>query len=788
MADRAQLQNDERTPLLHGTSNNHADENGSDAPPEDDFVHLNAQVKTWRRRRWISLIVSVLLIIAFVVILILSGVLSRARRKPAMASSLCLTPECIHAASEILYNLSPDYKTIDPCTQFDTLVCEGFNDRHDIPQDRASYSTGTIMSENGQTTLRHILESPYPTTSEHSTFSPRNLIKLAVSTDEENFQKIQNSYNSCMNETVLQKIGVEPLVGLIDQVAESFPVAENDSGSVGEADYAALSDTILLLEKLGVDSFVGLTAGADDKNPDVVIVQAYPAGLSLPSPEYYRDNDTVSTYQAMLGEVFSSLLPTNSSRASAKQLAQSVVDLEKKIATITPPPEDQSDVTKYYNIAKLADAGKIGPAIGLDSIVKAMVPQNYTADSLLLAFPEFLGNVSEIISNTPKSTVQSFLVWKAIDAYSRYVEGSEVQPITRFNNVLSGKDPDTKSERWKTCVSYVDATLGWILSRFYIEAAFSDEAKKYGDEIIMDIKHQFISKLNGLSWMDDSVKKLAVNKVNNIDQKIGFPTTSPNITDPEALRAYYSGLTISDSFFNNTLSSATFEVNRTWSALGKPVDHGEWGMQADTVNAYYNPVGNEIVFPAGIMQFPVFELGLPSYTSYGAFASVAGHELSHAFDNSGRHYDEHGNFTDWWTNNTVQEFDKRASCFVDQYNNFTVEGNNGETLHVNGKLTLGENIADAGGVSAAFAAWKNRIQSKPDQDLPGLDFFTHEQLFFVFYGNWWCGKTRKEQAIQYIYTDPHSPAFARVLGTTANSRAFRESFNCPVKEPTCELW
>ncbi|XXG97102.1 hypothetical protein Hte_003397 [Hypoxylon texense] len=693
MADQIQLPNNERTPLLRGASNNHAYENGRDATPEpeEDFVHFNDQVKTWRRRRWISLVASAFLIVAFV----------------------------------------------------------------------------------------------------HSSFSPRNLVQTAASTDEDNFLMIQEAYNSCLNETALQSIGVAPLVNLIDQVATSFPVAEGAYGGDGpleEADYAALSETVLLLERMAVSVFVALTAGADDKNPNAVIVQAYPGGLSLPSPEYYQDNETVAAYRTMLGEVFATLLPTNSSRSSAKELAQSVVDLETKIAAVTPPPEDQSDVTKYYNIVKIADVGKIGPAIGLDSVVKAVVPENYTAESMLLAFPEFLGNVSEIVSQTSKSTVQSYLIWHLIDMYSSYVEGPEVQPINRFSNTLSGKDPETKPERWKTCVSYVDSTLGWILSRFYIEATFSGEAKEYGDQIIMDIKHQFISKLNDLSWMDDSVKKLAVNKVNNIDQKIGYPTTSPNITNPEALQAYYSGLAISDSFFNNTLASNAREMNRTFSALGKPVDHGEWIMQADIVNAYYNPVGNEIVFPAGIMQFPVFELGLPGYVSYGAFASVAGHELSHAFDNSGRHYDENGNFTDWWTNNTVQEFDKRASCFVDQYNNFTVQGNNGESLHVNGRLTLGENIADAGGISAAFAAWKNRTESAPDQTLPGLDFFSHEQLFFVFYANWWCGKTRKEQAIQYIYTDPHSPAFARVLGTTANSRAFRESFNCPVKEPTCELW
>ncbi|KAI8964961.1 endothelin-converting enzyme 1 [Daldinia sp. FL1419] len=791
MADRSQLSNSERAPLLRDASGNgnRVDVAVGNATTEEDLALLNDQVKTWRRRRWISLVVSVFLIIAFIVILILSGLLSRARRKPGMSSSLCLSPACIHAASEILYNLSPDYQTIDPCTNFDTLVCEGFGSRHDIPQDLSTFSTATIMSENGRTTLRHILESPYPATSKHSTFSPQNLVKLAASADEENFRMIQDAYNSCLDEETLQKVGVEPLISLIDQVAASFPVdAAGSDSPLEEADYAALSDTILLLERIGVPSFLGIITEADSKNPDVVIIQAFPGELSLPSPEYYQDNDTLSKYETVLGEVFTSLLPTSSSKSSAKQLAKSVIELEKKIAVVTPPLQDQSDVTKYYNIVNIDDTGKIGPAIGLDSVVKGLAPEDYTEETMLLAFPEYLGNVSEILTKTPKATIQSFLVWKLVDQYSSYVEGPEVQPITRFSNILAGRDPDTTTERWKTCVNYVDSTLGWILSRFYIEATFSDEAKKFGNQIVLDIKKQFISKLNELDWMDDSVKKLAVNKVNNIDQKIGYPTTSPNVTNPDALQTYYSGLKVTGSFFNNTLSSNKLETNRTWSKLGKPVDRGEWGMQADIVNAYYSPSGNEIVFPAGIMQFPVFQLELPSYVSYGAFASVAGHELSHAFDNSGRHYDENGNFKDWWTNSTVQEFEKRANCFVEQYSNFTIEGSDGKDLHVNGQLTLGENIADAGGVSAAFAAWKGHTEKSPDQNLPGLDFFTQDQLFFVFYANWWCGKNRKEEAIRRIYTDPHSPAFARVLGTTANSKAFRESFNCPVKEPTCELW
>lgn len=259
--------------------------------------------------------------------------------------------------------------------------------------------------------------------------------------------------------------------------------------------------------------------------------------------------------------------------------------------------------------------------------------------------------------------------------------------------------------------------------------------------------------------------------------------------DPDALKDFYKDVSIdAKGFFNNNLEAAKFEVAKEWSALGKPTDRDQWGMTVPTVNAYYNPPGNEIVFPAGIMQFPVFDVNLPKYISYGAFGSVSGHELSHAFDSTGRHYDQNGNYTDWWTDSTVRNFTQRADCFVEQYSNYTVEGPDGKPLHVNGKLTLGENIADAGGVAAAFAAWRKRQAESPSQDLPGLEHFTQDQLFFVSYANWWCGKSRKETAINRIYTDPHAPKWARILGTMANSRDFRESFKCPSKEPICELW
>jgi endothelin-converting enzyme len=259
--------------------------------------------------------------------------------------------------------------------------------------------------------------------------------------------------------------------------------------------------------------------------------------------------------------------------------------------------------------------------------------------------------------------------------------------------------------------------------------------------------------------------------------------------NPSSLYEYYQSINITPStFFENAMHMQKFGVASMWSEYGKPVDRDSWGMTVPTVNAYYNPPGNEIVFPAGIMQFPVFDVNVPQYLSYGAFGSVSGHELSHAFDSTGRHYDQNGNYSNWWNNATVAGFEKRAECFVDQYAEYTVPGPDNKPLHVNGKLTLGENIADAGGVAAAFSAWQRRRDETPNEDLPGLDFFTQEQLFFVSYANWWCGKSRKETAINRIYTDPHAPKWARILGTMANSREFKESFGCAKKEPVCELW
>ncbi|KAK0107823.1 hypothetical protein ONS96_003612 [Cadophora gregata f. sp. sojae] len=766
--------------------------------------------------RWVArnavIVFMSLLILAVIILLCVFFGMSRTK-KPQSKSSVCLTPACVHASSEILYNLSPEYKTIDPCDNFEELVCGGWDEHHDLRPDQGDAFTGTIMSENSQMLLRHILEAPYPGDSKHSSFSPAQLLETLSSVDQQNFDKLKAAYDACMDEDTIKKAGAKPLLEILHEVADMFPVKESafsKRSPILAQDKRDISSTLLYLAKLGVPALVSFGAGADDKDPDSVVVQASPPwSIGLPAKELYSDSAVTKKYEDTIAQILAVLHPDHShenatlhaqwmktrghgkiaSRGQSVDLAHEVVEFEKKLAAISPDAEDSNDVTKYYNPMSLKEADALTPQIYLSDIISELEPSDVKTSRIIVASPDYMKNLTKIISSTSKEVLQTFFCWKVIQAFASVTETDALVPYTRFINELQGKDPDSTQDRWRTCVDHVDGGLGWILSRFFVEKAFSEKAKQLGDQIVSDIKETFIEKLKKTDWMDKSVIELAIEKVHKIVQKIGYPTKSPDIMNPPTLQEFYRSINITPTtFFQNALSMNRFDVAREWSSLGKPVDRDQWDMTVPTVNAYYNPPGNEIVFPAGIMQFPVFDVEVPQYLSYGAFGSVSGHELSHAFDSTGRHYDQNGNYTDWWTKSTVKAFEERAECFVDQYHKYTVPGPDDKPLHVNGRLTLGENIADAGGITAAFGAWQKRRMESPNENLPGLDFFSQEQLFFVSYANWWCGKSRKETAINRIYTDPHAPKWARILGTMANSRDFKESFKCADKKPTCELW
>ncbi|THY11526.1 endothelin-converting enzyme [Aureobasidium pullulans] len=808
--DMASNNRTERTPLLNG-----------DAPTGDRSEareSFGARMKRFLQRNGVYLIIILLLILVLVPLLVQTIRGSGKKHKHhdshgekpsdphSNSTELCTSAACVLASANILRSLSPSYEKLDPCDDFRTYVCAGFDAAHEIREDQAGVGNLQIMNENNQLILKHILESPAP--------KDTSLFWTAANPDLEIFDKLQDGYNACMNESLLASIGSEPLLDLLLQLDKIYPTEKSKKNK----DDNSLTKAIEFLMSIGVGGPVSIDVGADDKDPDTnVISVGAPYSFGLPSKQYYERAEIVESYKETIGSVLEALLKEAKPDALlfmsdnqdmtvlSKDLVDSLVALEKSMANVAPDPEDAADVTKYYNPRTLKETEAYNSEISVKQILDTFA-SGYTPSKIIVGSPDYLKALEKILKSSSRKTIKTYLVWKVVQSWAGAVEDPAVQPLLRFRNKLRGQAPDVKQERWRTCVSSVGNDLEWIMSRFFVERAFSKEAKDLGDQIILDIKDEFSIKLNESEWMTESVRQLAIEKVHLIRQKIGYPTQSPDITNAGELQEYYGNVSISaTTFFENKLSVVRQDVRESWAQVGKPVDKDEWGMSAQTVNAYYNPPGNEIVFPAGIMQAPVFyDPSIPKYLSYGAFGAVAGHELSHAFDSSGRNYDQNGNYTDWWDNSTIQAFKTKTDCFVEQYHNYTVPTKNGP-LPINGKLTLGENIADAGGLTAAYQSWKRRDDEKADLMLPGLDHFTKEQIFFLAYGQTWCGKMREEQVVQRIYTDPHSPDIFRIKvylspnicqdsgandmqGTTANSREFREAFSCPVKEPTCELW
>jgi endothelin-converting enzyme len=632
----------------------------------------------------------------------------------------------------------------------------------------------SIMSDVNTALMRSILESPYPTnTTINSTYATGD----ADSLDKQNFKKMVAAYDSCMDVEAIDAAGAKPLQNILDAYASG-------SSSNKTSD---LTDKLIWVQRYGGSGIVQAAVTADDKNPNITTVALSTGLLGLDAKEYYSDKDALANYTTAIIGMFDNLYGKDKHESNQK-IADAIVTLEKALSDASPDASQAGDVEYYYNPTPIADADALLPEISFSRLIEAFAPSNYTVGDVIVYTPEYLPKVSSILKNTTSETIDAYLEWVLIQTWATRISDTVSAPYRRLQNELQGKDPEATPERWRTCFADVDTNLPWIESAFFVREAFSPEAKTYGERIITDIEDVFEAKLTTYEWMSAEVKDKAIEKVQNMVEKIGYPDISPNIQDPKALAHLYASLNVTGSYFENGLAYNNFNLKGAWSDLSHPTDKNKWFMTAPTVNAYFNPPSNEIAFPAGIMQQPLFNLDLPEYVSYGAFGAVAGHELTHAFDSSGSHYDENGAYRDWWDNATLKAFESKTQCFIDQFSEYSITTPTGEELHINGDLTQGENVADTGGLSAAFTAWQRRNEAKPNQLLPGLEEYTREQLFYLAFGGVWCGERRPAEAVRRIYSDPHSPPNIRILGTVANQRGFKEAFKCASKEPACELW
>ena len=561
-------------------------------------------------------------------------------------------------------------------------------------------------------------------------------------------QKLGDYYASGMDTVAIEKVGAEPLKPMLAKID-------------AVKDYKGLMELIADAYTKGDGDLLGVYVGADEKNSAQNIPIFYQTGLSLPEKEYYtrKDSATVAARNGLVSYATKLFSLTGTDSATAAKNANTILALETEMAVSHRTPVELRDPQKNYNKMSIADLEKQAPNIGWQNLFAKFAKK---VDSVNVSQPGYYMALSKMLAATPIDTWKTKVKFDYIGSNASLLSKAFNDADYEFGRIFSGQKKDR--DRWKKMVSRVDNGLGELLGQLYVKKYFTETAKKRMDELVNNLQKAFEARIKKLDWMSDSTKQRAVTKLNAFLKKIGYPSKWKNYDDVVIENGNY---------FANAKSAQMHGVREMVDKIGKPVDRTEWGMSPPTVNAYYNPTNNEIVFPAGILQFPFFDANADDAVNYGGIGMVIGHEMTHGFDDQGSQYDEIGNMKNWWGTADATKFKAKTGAVVQQYNGFTVL----DSMHVKGELTLGENLADIGGLAIAYDAFK---LTKQGQDTTKIDGLTPDQRFFLGFAQVWRLKSRDETVRVRINTDPHSPEMYRVNGPVSNFDPFYSAFG--VKE------
>ena len=520
----------------------------------------------------------------------------------------------------------------------------------------------------------------------------------------------------------------------------------------------------------------GSTQDPDDS--EHVIADVDQGGLGMPDRDYYLKDDAKSkeTREHYLQHVQRVFELIGDSPAAAKQNAETVMKLETAMAKASLTRVERRDPHKLVHKMKVADLVQLAPNFDWVAYYREMQYPEFAI--LNVDAPEFIKELNTLLSSEPIDSWKTYLRFHVADTSSPYLSSKFVEENFEFyRKYLRGAKE--MQPRWKRCVQYVDYDLGEALGQVYVAKVFSPELKADTVDMVRRIEDAMGQRIRALDWMSPETKQQALTKLAGIRNKIGYP---------DKWRDYSSVKIVRDDFAGNVERTHQFESRRDINKIGKPVDHGEWDISAPTVDAYYNPQMNDINFPAGVLQPPVFDPKMDAAPNYGDTGGTIGHELTHGFDDEGSQYGATGNLADWWTKEDREKFDARTKCVDDQYSGYVSV----EDVHLNGKLTLGENVADLGGEILAYIAWKDATKDKNLQPIDGL---TPEQRFFVGFAQWDCANERPEDLRVRAMTDPHSPARFRINGVVVNMPEFSQAFSCKPGQPmvkapadVCRIW
>ncbi|XP_060098593.1 endothelin-converting enzyme 2 [Heteronotia binoei] len=672
----------------------------------------------------------------------------------------CLTEACIIVASKILEALD---RETHPCDDFYQYACGGWIKRNPLPDGRSKWSTFNSIWDQNQAIMKHLLENgSFNSTSEAE-------------------RKTQRYYLSCLKEQKIEELGSQPLMDLIEKIG-GWSIA-------GPWNQTNFMDVLKLVSgTYRASPFFTVFVGADSKSSNSNVIQVDQSGLFLPSRDYYlnrtANEKVLAAYLEYMVELGTLL---GGPKASTEEQMQQVLDLEIQLANLTVPQDERRDDEKIYHKLTIAELKALAPAIDwLDFMSYFLSPLELTeAEPVVVYSPEYLQQVSQLINTTDKSILNNYLIWNLVQKTASSLDQRFETAQEKLLETLYGTKKSC-TPRWQACISNTDDTLGFALGALFVKATFDRHSKEIAEDMIGEIRTAFEESLHQLDWMDEKTKQAAKEKADSIYDMIGFPEF---ILDDKELDDVYDGYEVSeDSFFQNMLSFYNFSGRFMADQLRKPPNRDQWSMTPQTVNAYYLPTKNGIVFPAGILQAPFYARNHLKALNFGGIGVVMGHELTHAFDDQGREYDKEGNLRPWWQNSSLEAFKNRTECMTEQYGKFLVNGE-----HVNGKQTLGENIADNGGLKAAYNAYKTWLKKNGEEKrLPSVDLTSH-QLFFLGFAQVWCSVRTPESSHEGLVTDPHSPDKFRVIGTLSNSRDFVEHFRCPVGSlmnpgKHCEVW
>lgn len=644
-------------------------------------------------------------------------------------------------------------KTADPCVDFYQYACGGWTKNNPIPADQARWSVYSKLTQDNQRYLWGILDG------------------LATKRDGRNVaqQKIGDYFAACMDERAIEQRGAAPLQPYLAQIAAMR--TNRDLPRVLAHLHMDFGDSAFLF---------GFDASQDFKDSSRVIAFATGGGIGLPDRDSYLKTDAKSAdvrakYVAHIAQTFV-LLGEPQDQAAAD--AAKVMEIETALAKASLTRVEKRDPYKLVHKVNAKGLQALTPGFDWSTYLKEMGQGKL--NNFNVTEPAYFKEVSSLLASENVASMQTYLRWHVARNMSPELSSNfDKAHFDFFSKTLRGVEQ--QQPRWKRCVQLVDQQLGEALGQEFVSRAFSPELKEKSLHMTRQVEEAMAKDIDSLDWMSADTKQRAQQKLKAIVNKIGYP---------DQWRDYSTYAVKPDDFAGNVVRGNVFEVRRQLAKIGKPLDRKEWGMTPPTVNAYFNPQMNDINFPAGVLQPPLFDPKMDDAPNYGNTGGTIGHELTHAFDDEGRQFDANGNLKDWWTKKDASAFEERAQCIVDQYAQYTVV----DDIKINSKLTLGEDVADLGGLILGWMAWQTEMASMPQQAAPGLrDGLTPEQRFFVGNAQWACENDRPENLRVKALTDPHSPGKFRVNGLVVNMPEFQKAFMCKpgqpmVAEKRCRVW